>query len=42
MGSAQAVTLLALHTARRDELMNAVSAAKSPTDLDSVVVSYAV
>ena len=35
-------TLLALHTARRDELLATVAAAKSPTDLDSVVVSYAV
>ena len=35
-------TLLALHTARRDELLATVAAAKSPTDLDNVVVSYAV
>ena len=35
-------TLLALHTARRDELLATVAAAKSPADLDSVVVSYAV
>ena len=35
-------TLLALHKARRDELLATVAAAKSPTDLDSVVVSYAV
>ena len=35
-------TLLALHTARRDELLATVATAKSPTDLDSMVVSYAV
>ena len=35
-------TLLALHTARRDELLAAVAAAMSPADLADVVVSYAI
>ena len=35
-------TLLALHTARRDELLAAVAAAESPADLAGVEVSYAV
>lgn len=35
-------TLLALHTARRDELLAAVAAAESPADLAVVEVSYAV
>lgn len=35
-------TILALHTARRDELLAAVAAAMSPADLADVVVSYAI
>ena len=35
-------TLLALHTARRDELLAAVAASESPADLAAVEVSYAV
>ena len=35
-------TLLALHTARRDELLAAVAAAMSPAELADVVVSYAI
>ena len=35
-------TLLALHTARRDELLAAVAAAESPADLAGVEVNYAV
>lgn len=35
-------TILALHTARRDELLAAVAAAMSPPDLADVVVSYAI
>ena len=35
-------TLLALHTARRDELLAAVAAAKSPAALTDVAISYAV
>ncbi|MGE9985729.1 phage tail protein [Desulfovibrio sp. SGI.169] len=35
-------TLLALHTARRDELLAAVAAAESPAELAAVEVSYAV